>query len=413
MSKLTHLPLVSLAAVLAIIPAQTAAQGFDLPPSPTPSPSSSPAYGPQDPERPRARPIPVPTPSASAAARATPTPQPAPQPTAAVASAPTPQSQGVRPSPSAQPTTRAVPRRRPNAPQPTAIAPGAEPQRSPELQTPSPDRGTPAPEITPGLARSSQPATDSPQDGSGLPWLWIVLATLAILLAGAIAWLRKREVVGAISVPEIERPVPVKRAPPAETPETTGRPLAAVVDPAKVAPLAPAAKPQAVAFDMGPLHVAFETRNITATLMAVTLSYRITLSNRGDAPLGGILVGGTMEAANDAVAIERQLEPPLGQLPIAHQLETLGAGAVEELTGEIRVPLSQLRPIRRGQQVLFVPIARLRAAATPGDGEPVIAQQSVLLGITGQGPQLEAIRLDQGPRIYRDIGQRVIAPQAA
>jgi len=43
----------------------------------------------------------------------------------------------------------------------------------------------------------------------------------------------------------------------------------------------------------------------------------------------------------------------------------------------------------------------------------VIAQQSILLGRADQGPELVPIRLDQGPRVYRHIGQRLVAPQAA
>lgn len=410
MSKITALPLLWLAVLLALAPGEIAAQGYDLPPAPSPSPTASPAYGPQDPERPVARPIPVPTQSAAPVPRDTPTPQP----TADARPSPVPSRQVTQPRSTAlhspRPTAGAPPLRRPI---PQAQATGA-PAASVSAPQPSEPESDPiALPAAPPQQDEAPSAAELREEESRLPWLWIALGALAAMLAGAFAWWRRRDRSSvAASVPQIERPVPVKRTP-NTAPPIASAPAAIVADPAKVAPVAAAPKPAAVAFDSGPLHVAFEARNITATMMAVTLAYRITLSNRGDAPLTGILVGGTMDAATDNLAIERQLEPPAGQLPVAHQLERLAAGEVAELTGEIRVPFSQLRPIKRGDQILLVPIARMRAAASQTDQKPLIAQQSVLLGIAGQGPQLGAIRLDQGPRVYASIGQRLVAPQAA
>lgn len=414
MSKTFALPLLSLAATIALAPAEVAAQGFDLQPAPTPSSSSSPVYGPQDPDRPPVRPIPVPTQSATPAARTTPTPLPS----ATVTPIPPPERPELQPLPTARPTAGArsqrSPTRSPTAEQRApAIAPSAQPSADASIEPPAMLPGTPAPSTTAAPTASDG---DLPEEG-GLPWLWIALGALAVLLAGAFALWKRRAGVSAVSVPEIERPTPIRRATPARGPgpgpAPTPAPTATIADPAKVAPIAAPATPPAIAFDSGPLHVAFEVRDITLTMMAVTLNYRITLSNRGDVALGKVLVGGSMEAASGDVAVERQLAPPQGQLPIAHQLETLDAGAVAELTGEIRLPLTQLQPIRQGDRVLLVPIARLRAAGTPAGADPVIAQQSVLLGRVGQGPQFHPIQLDQGPRVYRDIGQRIVTPKAA
>ena len=414
LSKIS-LPLLSLAALLALAPVEVAAQGFDLPPAPTPS--SSPVYGPQDTTRPR--PIPIPPPSARPTPQptpsATPGQTPSPQPTATRTPAPQ-QAPVVRQTQTAR-TTRPSTQEQPVRPTPSQTAPApavSEPSPSP-LDLPG-VASSPAP-AAPGAetSASSQPQTAS-ADGSGLPWRWIALAALLAALAGAYVWWRKRETSGPLSVPQIERPEPVAKS--TATGPATARPLTdSPSAPAKVAALPGAAPPpariEAVSFSHGPLHVAFETRNLTVTMMAATLAYRITLSNRGEAPLEKIMVGGIIEAANDRVAIERQLEPPLGQLPISHQLDTLAAGAVHELTGEIRVPLAQLTPILRGEARLFVPIARLRAAGTPAGGQILVAQRSVLLGIPGQGAQLAPVRLDAGPRVYREIGQQVAVSRAA
>jgi len=413
MSKILALPLASLAALLALAPAEVAAQGFDLPPAPTPSPSSSPVYGPQDPDRPAARPIPVPTQRATPAARST----PMSQPSATATPTPSPQSPVVQSVPTSRQTTAA---RRPtepaNRPVTTERAPGTpgEPTSQPDAIGPT-EIPTSLPAAPTTATAPPEPAGEAPTD-SGLPWLLIVLVALVIALAGgAFAWWRRREGPAAVSVPQIERPAPVKRSPAATNPGPVqaATPAATVADPSKVAPLPSPPKPAAVAFDNGPLHVAFEVRDITATLMTVTLNYRITVSNRGRETLTELLVGGVMEAARGDVAIERQLEPPLGKLPAAHNSKNLEPGAVIELTGEFRVPLAQLNPIRRGEQALFVPIVRLRAAAASDGNDPVIAQQSTLLGRADQGPELVPIRLDQGPRVYRHIGQRLVAPQAA
>ena len=175
-----------------------------------------------------------------------------------------------------------------------------------------------------------------------------------------------------------------------------------------------AALPQAFAEQLGDVVFAVEDFADEETLRELGMEdpFELTGVYEGHA-LTELLVGGVMEAARGDVAIERQLEPPLGKLPAAHNSKNLEPGAVIELTGEFRVPLAQLNPIRRGEQALFVPIVRLRAAAASDGNDPVIAQQSILLGRADQGPELAPIRLDQGPRVYRHIGQRLVAPQAA
>ena len=412
------LPLLSLAALLALAPAEVAAQGYDLPPAPTPSPTQSPVYGPQDSTRPRPVPIPPPgsRPTPQPTQTATPDRTPTPQPTGARTPAPR-QSPVVQPQPGAR-STRQPTQERP----PQQATPQADPTPVPNEPTPSPlDLPSTSPSTTSATTGTSTPASSEPQPESGssggLPWLWIALAGLLAALAGAFVWWRRRETIGGpVAVPPIERPEPVAKS--AETPSTPAPATPASPSaPAKVAPMTAAAKAparaEAVSFSKGALHVAFETRNLTITMMAATLAYRITLSNRGNDALDNIMVGGIVEAANDRIAIERQIEPPLGQLPISHQLETLAAGEVHELTGEFRVPLAQLKPILRGEARLFLPIARLRAAGTPAGGEPLIAQRSVLLGIPGQGAQLAPLRLDAGPRVYREIGLQVAVPRAA
>lgn len=320
----------------------------------------------------------------------------------------------MQPVPTARPTTDVQPLPSRERPQMSVDqAPTREP--APQPSADAVEAAPVSPPTVPTAAASSPPTAKGRPDEGGVPWLWILLGTLAVALFGAFGWWRQRGPVSPVSVPRIERPTPVERAQPAPSaaPVATPRPAAVIADPAKIAPIPTPAKPAAVAFDSGPLHVAFEVRDITATLMAVTLNYRITLSNRGDAALAQVLIGGSFEAAAGNLAVERQLEPPRGQLPVAHEVESLSAGEVTELTGEIRVPLARLNPIRRGEQALFVPIARLHAAGTLAGGDRVIARQSVLLGRVSPDAELHPIHLEQGPRVYRDIGQRIIAPQAA
>ena len=349
-------------AAMLTAPAIAQDSGFRLQPGPTPTPT---IIGPPA-ETPAPRPSPTPTPTVAA-------PAPAPSPRITLPPLAVPAQR-----PSARPTP-VVPAQRTPAPLPGAIPP-ALPSASP-TQAPVPN-----PPVPPATA-----AAVTPQEPAAPWWPWIVAA---FFLGGAtfagLWWLRRRiGPVGALVVPEIERP----RVPPEPEPQPAPEPVAA----APVPQAAPSAEPH-------PLHIAIELRKLTLTLMNAALGYRLTLTNAGSEPLADIAVAADLIGAHGSLPRELLLAGPATELPASHVLAGLAPGESADVNGEVRVPLAQLRPIIQGRAQLFVPLARFRIGA---DGqEPrcftlVAGQPSP----SGNG-SIQPVRLDHGPRVYEGLAGR-------
>jgi hypothetical protein len=230
--------------------------------------------------------------------------------------------------------------------------------------------------------------------GSWWPWVAGVFFLGGAAFAG-VWWLRRRiGPVGALVVPEIERPRVPPTPPPA--PEPAAEPVAASPK-AAPSPAAPSAEPH-------PLHIAIELRKLTLTLMNASLGYRLTLTNAGAAPLEEIAIAADLIGAHSSLPREMQLAGVDTELPVGHLLAGLAPGESADVSGEVRVPLNQLRPITQGRAQLFVPLARFRIGALgqePRCFTLVTGQPSP----SGNGA-IQPIRLDHGPRIYDGLAGR-------
>jgi len=118
-----------------------------------------------------------------------------------------------------------------------------------------------------------------------------------------------------------------------------------------------------------------------------------------------------MIGAHGAVPVEQQLATDGQPLELRHEIARIEPGERIELSGELRLPLAQINPIRSGAIALFVPLARFRAEAT---GATTLATFVVgELQQTSASAALLPFRLDLGPRIYSQVSQRRIDPLAA
>jgi hypothetical protein len=354
-------------AALLAAPASAQVSDFRLQPAPTPTPD---VIGPPA-ETPAPRPSPTPTPTLTAPAAA-PTPRITLPPTATLT--PTPRATASAPTARPSPTT------------PATATPAATPSTAPSSSAieAAPAATAPAPAF-PGetVATPEKPAR------SWWPWIVGVFFLGGAIFAG-LWWLRRRiGPMGPLVVPEIERP----RAPP-PAPEP---PPAPVVSEPTPQPAAPAAEPH-------PLHIAIELRKLTLTLMNAALGYRLTLTNAGPEPLEDIAIAADLIGAHASLPREAQLAGLETDLPVSHRLPGLAPGESGDVTGEVRVPLSQLLPIAQGRARLFVPLARFRVGAEgqePRCFTLVAGQPSP----SGNGA-VQPVRLDLGPRIYDGLAGR-------
>jgi hypothetical protein len=202
---------------------------------------------------------------------------------------------------------------------------------------------------------------------------------------------------GAVAVPEIERPrVP---ASPAPTPQSRPPEPAATI-PEPVATVSEAAS----GAEANPLHITIELRKLTITLMNATLSYRLMLTNGGADPLEEIAVAADLVGAHSSLPREAQLAGPGTELPQPPRLAGIAPGESGEVTGELRLPLHELKPITQGRAALFVPLARFRIGARGREPRcfTLVAGQPSPSG-TGA---VQPVRLDLGPRIYDGLAGR-------
>jgi hypothetical protein len=78
------------------------------------------------------------------------------------------------------------------------------------------------------------------------------------------------------------------------------------------------------------------------------------------------------------------------------------------MSGELRLPLAAITPIRNGAATLLVPLARFRVLAFRDGRPPVSANHAFVVGEEPQTPgaALKPFRLDLGPRLYSSNTQR-------
>ena len=368
----------ALAGAVALAAAPLAAQSgqdFDLRTRSTPAPRP-PVIGPVDPDNPTPR-SPRAQPSA-APPLVLPSAAPSPVPTAStVAPGNVPRTTAPR-SGASTPATRSV-----------ATLPRTNEAASAEQSA------SVAPTTIPSTAASRPARTYQPRNldlvasSSGIGWM-LALGALALLLAlGAwLAWSRHfRHRATALPAPEIERPRLAQ-------------------------PPAPAANdfaPQPIGVEPAGLAVALQATRMSATLINTTLSYRLSVTNRGPTALRDLVISGDMISAHASRTSEELLGPVGAALPELHRIASLAPGESVTLGGDIRLPLVSITPVRRGTATFFVPLARLRARGIDAAGATVEGGGIFLVGQEpGASKRLQPFRLDLGPRNYSRLGQHLL-----
>jgi len=369
MTKLFQTSLFALAMAGAPLAAQTAPPGgFRLP---TPSPTPTDIQGPVDPD------APILTRPRDTAPTPTPTPRPAPAPT------PTPTARPVAtptPRPVASPSNSSLPPRfTPPAEaieaDANAVTEGASayPSSAPGAQTPPP--------TIPTASASATPMT--PTESEGTPgWLYALGGLLVLGGAGAALYWRRRTNAADERVPEIAPP-PVAAKPPVPT----------VAEP----PLA-AAGPQ--------LTIEARALRLSRSMVYATLSYEVLVTNRGGRPLRNVRLGADLVTAHARIPTNQQLADPLVPLAPVRTIEQLDPGQSVQVSGELRLPVNEIRPIPHGKAVVYVPLLRVRGEA---EGQAPVARTFVVgMRPGGVSERLQPFRLDEMPQTYHGVSQHAL-----
>lgn len=233
----------------------------------------------------------------------------------------------------------------------------------------------------------------------GWYWPWIAGATGLLAAVFALLWWRRRKV-PAVAAITFERPIVPAPQPAPGSAEPVVTPVTAQSLP----------EPHLSLSLPAGLGMTLEARRMSASLMATTLSYAVTLTNTGSEPLSALAVEGDMVSAHASLPPEAQIAGDGQRLELRHALVTLAPGESAEFTGDFRLPLSAVTPIRAGEAAYFVPLARLRVEASTAGGQSLVQVQTYVVGEMPEdhGAALRPFRLDLGPRTYSRIGQRAV-----
>jgi hypothetical protein len=245
----------------------------------------------------------------------------------------------------------------------------------------------------------------SPSAGKALPFdlWWLAIPAALIVLAGLWFMLRGKRSETTEYEDYAEAPA---EAPPvlAETPPIAKRAPAPKPAPAP----APAPIPAPAQWSGDTLAISLDVGRMSATLVNASLSWRLIVENRGDTPLGPVMVAGDMIAAHGSLPVEQQLATDGQPLELIDEIGVIAPGEQAELRGEFRVPLSSIQPIQAGSALLYIPLARFRVEA-----DEVTTLATFAIGETPPVAKaaLLPFRLDLGPRVWAKISQRQVDRQ--
>lgn len=209
---------------------------------------------------------------------------------------------------------------------------------------------------------------------------------------------------------------PASASPPAALPSRPQRPAPRVPPPPPPRPqrAEPPARPRPAPPPPAPrsneaLGVTLQARRLSATLLNTALTYELVVTNLGEVVVGPIAVTCDMIGAHASLPDHIQLENS-GQADPSHRIPHLGPGESASMSGELRLPLTAITPIRHGAAALFVPLARFRILTWREGRPPIATNRTFVIGETPPTPDagLKPFRLDLGPRMYSSISQREV-----
>ena len=169
----------------------------------------------------------------------------------------------------------------------------------------------------------------------------------------------------------------------------------------------PAPQPvPAVLANTGSLAIAAEAVKLTRSFAFITLQYRLTLTNDGDAPITGVAIGADMVSANARTPMEQQVAMADTAIAIRHTVADIAPGQTLTVDGQAQLPLAQVEPIRQGRHPVLVPLMRVRVERA---GEDAVVKTLIIGQGAPGGERLQPFSLNDGLRSYQPIAQRELA----
>jgi hypothetical protein len=285
------------------------------------------------------------------------------------ATTPQQRAAGTRPAPEVRGPAAAP------APRPTAPTAEAAP-----AATPIP--AAPEPQAEPGPARPAAKAAPAPApESSGFPWAYVIPGVLLALLGFALFRRRRRgaeigEAVQAVA-PEVSA-----RAAIGARPEPVPRPW---------------------------LELELKAERLASTDAESVVQFELEIVNAGTAPARNLRVDVKMFNAGQEQDKEiGAFFRIAGRESTKCSLPGVHADTTVAIKGEVAMARADMRAVVLENKYLFVPVIAVNVLYDWGDGRTGQTSKSYVVGRELEQPsaKMGAFRVDQGPRIWRTVGQR-------
>ncbi|WP_106638936.1 hypothetical protein [Allosphingosinicella vermicomposti] len=249
------------------------------------------------------------------------------------------------------------------------------------------------PEQSPAQADAARaPAITSDPDDS-FP-VWPAIAGGLVLLGAGFYFGRGRSTRVAASGGTAARAVAPPPQPPRPEPEPA--PVAAAAAAATLAP-----RPRAS------IELLFEPTSTVLGDKEAIVHFLLTVHNDGKLPAKNVRLEARIFNASGKVDadIGRFFAAPLQRRVVSLPSE-LPPGERLAIQGEVPIPVADIKPVAIDGRSLFIPIVAVTAIYEWDEGSGQTSK-SYMVGVEAQQTgKMGPFRLDQGPRVYRSVGQR-------
>jgi len=246
-----------------------------------------------------------------------------------------------------------------------------------------PSATEPAAPVTPAPLPPA-PAPPSQETGPGIPWLY-VLPAAALVLIGLALFLRRRRRAEAETYEEV-----------------------------MVAPALPAASVESAAPRPDPalrpwLELTLKAERASATLAETVVNFELEIANTGKSAARNLRID--VKMFNAGAEQDKEIGAffrTAGRESTKLNLPGIAAESVGVISGQVAMPRDEMRAMVLEEKYLFVPVIAVNALYDWGEGRTGQSSKSYVVGreLQQPGEKMGAFRVDQGPRVWRTVGQR-------
>ena len=255
---------------------------------------------------------------------------------------------------------------------------GATPAPADVVQTPAPSPFVPGPDVPAETADAEPEAPAAVQEESGFSWLYSLLAAALALLGVALVRRRRRRA-AAEAVPETP---PAAAAPPKPRPDPIPRPW---------------------------LELALNAERALFTDTEAVVEFELEIANKGGSAARNLRID--VKMFNAGAEQDQEIGAffkTAGRETTRLSLPLVDAGITGVIRGTVAMPRDAMKAMRLDERLLFIPVVAVNALYDWGEDRTGQTGKSYLIGREAQTPseKMGAFRVDQGPRVWRTVGQR-------